>query len=114
MAAGARARRGCEGLSYCCKVYLFDAMNILELIWNEDDKYARKAASAKEVDLDNKIGQAKVPNKSKVISKADYNEFCSLFSQPKAKTSDLPELPPALKRSIVPENAVDMRDLSKL
>lgn len=75
-----------------------------------------KQLQLKRLTLITKLVKQKYPinNKSKVISKADCNEFCSLFSHPKAKTSDLPELPPALKRSIVPENAVDMRDLSKL
>ncbi len=93
---------------------MFDAMKIQEPIWNEDDKYAQKAASAKEVDRENKIGQVKGPNESKVISNADCNELFSFFSQLKANTIDLAELPPALKESIVSENAVDMMELTKL
>jgi hypothetical protein len=124
-AAGARARRGCKGLAYCNRAHLLDAMEMLQPIWNEDNKYARiesiqrcwrKAGlltAAEEADLENEIGRATVPNKFKVILDADCDELCSLFLQLKAKTSDLAELPPALEGSIVSEKFVDM-ELSKI
>jgi len=126
MAAGARARRGCKGLAYCHKAHLLDAMEILQPIWSQDSKYARKESiqrhwrkaglltASEEADLENEIGRATVPNKSKTISNEDCEELCALFMQLETKTRYLKELPPALDESIVSEQVSDTLELKTI
>jgi hypothetical protein len=33
-------KRGCKGLQYGGKAHVLDAMNLLDNIWSQDDKYA--------------------------------------------------------------------------
>ena len=56
-----------------------------------------------EADLENEIGRRTVPEKAKIISEEDADELCAFFSALQTKTSSFPDLPPALRGSIISE-----------
>lgn len=88
-----RQRLGCKGLQYGGKATLLNAMQIIKDIWDADAKYARSADILRcwrkanilpigwEVDIENAVGRASVPDKDKTLSDADCEELCLLFKR---------------------------------
>jgi hypothetical protein len=70
--------------------------------------------ATEEADLENDIGRQTVPSKAKVISIDECDELCSLFSALQTKTSSSKESPPALKGSIMEEQACTKDELADI
>ncbi|MGH7954790.1 MAG: hypothetical protein ACREOZ_02395 [Gloeomargaritales cyanobacterium] len=121
-----KARRGCKGLASADKAHLLDAMEILGDIWNKDGKYAKRESIQRcwrrtgilpermNVDINNEVGSASLPEKNKQISKEACDELCHLLSTLMSTAAKRNMTVPALKESIAEEEFSTLEDLENI
>ena len=92
-ASRARQKRGCRGLQHGGKPHILDCMVMLKHVWGgRSDRYItsegikrcwRKAdilPQAWNLDINNDVGRASIPERQKVLSKKASDELCDLMS----------------------------------
>ncbi|MGH7955140.1 MAG: hypothetical protein ACREOZ_04185 [Gloeomargaritales cyanobacterium] len=118
-------RRGCAGLECAGKAHLKDAMDILNEIWNNDGKYAKRETVLRcwrkanilpailSIDINVEAGSS-MPERDKRISKEDCEELCLLLSALSTKSSEHNCLLPALRKSFAEEESSSVDDLQSI
>ena len=125
--AGKKAPKGCNGLSFCGKAHLLDAMLILDSIWSGSiNKYCSEDSIKRcwrrsgllsistVADMNNDIGSSSLPEKHKKISAAACNDLCSLFHALTTTCAGIGKKIPAVEESIVYEDIIGRTDLIKI
>jgi hypothetical protein len=124
--AGKKARKGCNGLAYCGKARLLDAVQMLNQIWLIDGKYASNDSIKRcwrrsgllpvslIADMNNEIGSASVPEKMKKISDESCSELCILLNALTTKCAAMGKVIPAMNESVAYETGVQQNDLPRI
>ena len=132
IARGRKARRGCKGMEHCAKANLFNALEMLNTVWSDDDmRNSVKPEGIQrcwtksgilpatwDADINNDVGRRKCCVGKEHLSFEDTNELCDLFRKMECvannmKVHDLHEIE-ALQDSIMMEQRCTDEELKSI